>query len=193
MSTHRFQLNFISTLGKLLLGHGPGEEQMDKQEVIQAAAQMEKDGRAFYLEAAGKATNPAVREVLEHLAADELKHIEWIDEVLGPHDAGKEARGGAYDRLKHVFKEMPAEDRDKVMASESDLDPLRKALEFENRAVKAYAQWAEELSEADVREMCIKLVEVEKFHAELIDNTILFLENPAEYFQKEEGWMLDGG
>ena len=166
---------------------------MDKQEVIQAAVQMEKDGRAFYLDAAAKATNAAVREVLEHLAADELKHIEWINDVIGPHDAEKEARGEAYDRLRHIFREMPAEDREKVLASAIDLDPLRKALEFENRAVRAYSQWAEEMKDESVRDMCHTLADVERFHAKLIDNTLLFLENPTEYFQQEEGWMLDGG
>jgi hypothetical protein len=34
---------------------------------------------------------------------------------------------------------------------------------------------------------------VEKFHEELLQNTILYLEDPAQYFQQEEGWMLDGG
>jgi len=166
---------------------------MNKQEVIQAAVQMETDGRDFYLEAAAKMTNPAVREVLEHLAADEVKHIEWINEVLGPHNAEKEARSDAYDHLRHVFKEMPAEDRQKILASETDLDPLRKALDFENRAVGAYAKWAEEMEDESVRKMCLQLVDVEKFHVELITNTLLYLENPTEFFQQEEGWMGDGG
>ena len=42
--------------------------------VFEHAMKMEQDGRAFYLEHAGKTSNAALKRVLEELADDELKH-----------------------------------------------------------------------------------------------------------------------
>jgi len=166
---------------------------MDKQDVIQAAAQMEKDGRQFYLESAEKSPSTVVRKVLEQLADDELKHLEWIEANLGPHDAGQQARKDAYDRLAHIFKETSEEAKEAGNVMKGDIEPLRLGLDMENKSVVAYARWAEETDDAEVRQLLEALADVERFHAELLENTILYLENPTEYFQKEEGWMLDGG
>ena len=163
---------------------------MDKQDIIKTAVQLEKDGQAFYLEAAKNSSNAAIREVLVSLAKDEEYHIEWIEKELGVPQSAKELNRQTYARVKHIF------DRDakvEAQASGTDIEPMRRAIQMERDSARAYADWAGELDDPTLKGILEKLVDVERFHEELLENTVLYLENPAEFFQQEEGSMLDGG
>jgi rubrerythrin len=163
---------------------------MDKQDVIKTAVQLEKDGRAFYLAAASKTANEAVRRVFTSLAADEENHIAWIEKNLGVAESAKELNRQTYDRVKHIFnRDAQVEAR----ASSTDIEPLRRAVTMEQESYRAYGDWADEVADPALSDILKKLVDVEKFHEELLQNTILYLEDPAQFFQNEEGWMLDGG
>ncbi len=165
---------------------------MDTQEIIRTAVQLEEDGRAFYLDAASRAANPAVKEVLESLAKDEENHIKWIRETLGVEKSSRELNEETYGRVKHIFAKAPEGTKAAFTASKDDLQPLRLAVEREQKTWKAYQDWAEEVEEPGLQALLRKLVEVEKFHEHLLENTILYLEDPAAFHQKDEGWMLDG-
>ncbi len=165
---------------------------MDKQEIIRTAVQLEKDGRAFYLDAASHASNPAVKDVLESLAKDEENHIKWIGETLGVEQSARELKEESYGRVKHIFAQAPEKTKEAIKASKDDLQPLHLAVEREQKTWKAYRDWAEEVSDPSLKALLEKLVEVEKFHEHLLENTILYLEDPASFHQKEEGWLLDG-
>ena len=166
---------------------------MNRQEIIDTAIRLEEDGRAFYLQAASEATAPAVQEVLRSLATDEENHIRWIRETLGPEKSARELNQETYARVKGVFAAAPEEAKEAFRAAREDLEPLRLALEREREAWKAYEKWAAETEDSSLAEILRKLAEVERFHERLLENTILYLEDPASYHQQEEGWLLDGG
>ncbi len=165
---------------------------MDKKEIIDTAVRLEEDGRSFYLEAASKASNPAVREVLASLAKDEENHIEWIRNTLGVEKSARELNEETYGRVKHIFAQAPEGTKEAFQAARDDLKPLRLALEMEQKTWKAYQDWAGEVEGADLQALLLKLVEVEKFHERLLENTLLYMEDPAAFHQQDEGWLLDG-
>lgn len=165
---------------------------MDKATIIKTAVQLEKDGRAFYLGVAGRTASPAVKQVFESLAKDEENHIHWIQENLGVAESARELNQETYARVKHIFAEIPEAKRRQALASPNDIQPLRQAIEMEIKSARAYADWAAELADPTLKGILVKLAEVEQFHQELLENTILYMENPAEFFQREEGWMFDG-
>lgn len=52
------------------------------KEILRAALQIEKNGLSFYREVAGRELRPEVREVFDHLATEEARHIEELKSLL---------------------------------------------------------------------------------------------------------------
>lgn len=162
------------------------------QEVVHAAIQLERDGREFYLEAAGKSSNELGRKMLESFAADELNHITWIEAISEGSAPEVEPADGIYSRLKGIFAEAPAEVRRAAAGSPGDTAAIRIALGMEDKSVEAYEEWAADADDAPVRELCGKLAEAERQHRRLLENTMEYLENTGDWFMQEEGWIFDG-
>ncbi len=158
-----------------------------REEVVAQALQLERNGRAFYLEAAGKTGSEVVRQVLTGLADDETIHIQWIESELGVKDAEVPNRE-LYGKLRGVFADEP----DRAAVSDDDLGALDYALEIEKKASAVYAQWAAESDAAEGSSRCGVLAGVEKFHAELIESTIEYLKKPGDWFQQQERWFFEG-
>lgn len=158
-----------------------------REEVVAQALQLERNGRTFYLEAAGKASSEVVKQVLIGLADDELLHIEWIEKELGVQDPDVPNRA-LYGKLRGVFADEP----DRAATTEGDMGALTYALDIEKKAATAYAAWATDAETDEARELCRVLAGVEKFHAELIENTIEYLSKPGDWFQQQEHWFFEG-
>ena len=75
----------------------------DKQDIIQEAIQLERDGRQFYLDAAGKASSDLARQMFESLADDEVIHIEWINKLSVEEGTAKNVKRKTYERLRGIF------------------------------------------------------------------------------------------
>ena len=56
----------------------------------------------------------------------------------------------------------------------------------------AYAKWAEETDDEDVRALCTALVGVEEFHRQVLENTLQYFEQTADWFMQEEQWNFEG-
>ena len=50
-------------------------------EALQEAVRLEKEGREYYLAAAGKAKNEATRKLFEYIAEEEVRHIKVINQI----------------------------------------------------------------------------------------------------------------
>ncbi len=163
-----------------------------KKDVLDAAIQLEKDGRNYFLETAAKSNNDVVRKVLESLAEDELRHIAWIEQHYPEAKSAEEANREFYRRLSALFADVAEEEKEKVAASEDDLKALEHALSIEHAASKSYADWANDADDPEVVELCRVLAGIEHFHAQLIDNTIEYLRKPGDWFMQEERWFFEG-
>jgi rubrerythrin len=166
---------------------------VSKQDVLDSAIQLEKDGREFFLETATKADNDIVRKVMESLAEDELRHIDWIEQHYPEAKSAEEANREFYKRLSGLFADVGEEEKEKVAASEDDLKALDHALAIEHKASNAYKEWAKDAEDDEVAELCRVLAGVEHFHAQLIENTMQYLKKPGDWFMQEERWIFEGG
>jgi rubrerythrin len=164
-----------------------------KQDVLNSALQLEKDGRAFYLEAAGRATSDVVKKVLESLAEDELRHIAWIEKSYPEARSAEAANREFYQRLSGLFADVAEEEKDRAAASDDDLKALDYALDIEYKASAAYNAWEDDAVDGEVKDLCHVLAGVERFHAQLIQNTIEYLKSPGDWFMQEERWFFEGG
>ncbi len=163
-----------------------------RDEVIASALQLEKDDRAFYLEAAGKASSEVVKQILVGLADDELLHIEWIQNTLPGVSDGDVANRQLYGKLRGIFADAGDAEKHRAATSGDDISALKYAHGIEEKSQTAYAEWAEEAADAEVRDLCTVLADVEKFHAELIANTMEYLQKPGDWFQQQERWFFEG-
>ena len=166
---------------------------MDRKHIIETAIQLERDGRKFYHDAAERASSEIARKMFESLAGDEVRHIEWIKSVSPGENTAGSVNRALYGRLSGIFKDASETVRKAAATCEDDINAMRLAIEMEERSAAAYATWAEESETADVRELCEMLADVERFHRELIENSIEYLERPGDWFMVEEGWHFDGG
>ncbi len=163
-----------------------------RDEVVASALQLEKDGRAFYLEAAAKASSEVVKQVLVGLADDELLHIEWIEKMLPAVEDGDVANRQLYGKLRAIFVDGGDAEKQRAATSGDDIAALKYAFDIEEKSQTTYADWAKETDDEEVRNLCTVLADVEKFHAELISNSIEYLQKPGDWFQQQERWFFEG-
>jgi len=166
----------------------------EKQQIVHAAIQLERDGRKFYLDVAAKSSSEPVRQMFESLADDEVLHIEWIERTISP---GKEiattVKKKTYDRLRDIFADVPQSERQAFASSQDDVQAIRAAITMEEKSRTAYLKWAEEADSDKLRDLCKTLADQETFHRQLLENTIQYLEHTGDWFMVEEGWHFDGG
>jgi rubrerythrin len=165
-----------------------------KQEIIEAAIQLERDGQEFYLGVAGKASSDLARQMFESLADDELIHIEWIKKKLLPgEEVAAATKKKTYERLRGIFADVPESMREGAASSEDDIEAVNTAVKMEEKSRAAYLKWADETDDDDLRKLCDALADQERFHREILENTIKYLESTGDWFMVEEGWHFDGG
>ena len=166
---------------------------METREVVSAAVKLEEDGIEFYKSAAEKSSNELVKRMFSSLADDECNHIKWIQEQT----TDEIDPGAASDKyrtlLRGVFRDAPAGVKEAAGHSESDLKAADLALEMEKKSVDAYAKWAQEAGSEDVKELCVKLADYERFHCKIIQNMIQYFKEPGDWFAEDEQWNFEGG
>jgi len=163
-----------------------------RDDVARAAVQLERDGRAFYLEVAAKAENDLTQKMFASLADDELDHIAWIEEMLPGVDTASAANRRLYQRLGHIFADVSEAKLRKVAASNSDVEAINMAIGIENESVAAYEKWQDEAEEQDVKKLCNVLAGIERFHVQVLSNTLEYFEHTPDWFMQEEQWNFEG-
>ena len=164
-----------------------------RDDVARAAVQLERDGRIFYLDAAEKAQSNLTRKMFASLADDELKHIEWIEKMLPDVDTAATANRNLYQRLRHIFADVPEAKLRKVATLENDVEAINAAIVIEKQAVAAYEKWQAEADGEDVKKLCNLLSGVERFHVQVLTNTLEYFEHTPDWFMQEEQWNFEGG
>ena len=168
-----------------------------RDEAIAAAKQLEVDGRRFYLDAAKKASTPVMKKTFESLAADEEKHLEWLEELAPGVAASKDANRALYATLRGIFAEAaPSVRRAAAKTARKpagDLAAIDLAIAMEEKSVAAYSAWARSGESADIRKLGEVLVGIERFHGQVLANAKEYLSNPGDWFAHEERWNFEGG
>jgi rubrerythrin len=170
----------------------------NQKEALAMAIDMEKEGHSFYIKTAEKATDKMTKQVFDFLANEELKHIESIKTFYDAEIAGKKtdfdkllggrtpeiAKQAIFNLFKNLEKIVPAD--------KPDMDAYSFARDFEKKGEHFYREAAEKASDADIIKLFQFLVEEEQRHFQMIDDSMAFLENPQEWFHRQEKWHVEG-
>lgn len=137
---------------------------------LEQAMQLERDGRAFYLQAAERTSDRRGREMYLSLADDEKLHLQLLERQ---YHAVKANQG--WQALPEIWDidtgwDEPLFPKDKTLFEKavhpeaSDLDALIFALQIEHKSFELYRQWAQKSSEPAAKAMYKWLACAERGH-----------------------------
>jgi rubrerythrin len=137
-------------------------------EILQKAYQIEVDGHTFYAMTAARAEKPAVRELFDKLANDEIQHQAYLKAVLSRFDTeGMEAfRLNLRTPEFAAFSQRVFTDRfrEQARGAEFEIAVLSIGMQLENSAISHFTSAAANADSVEVREFYRFLADWEKQH-----------------------------
>ena len=166
------------------------------------AIELEKKGYDFYAKTAAKTKNPLAYSTLVSLAERELDHIDKIEEFYQALTGNKKL---AEKWLKPMF--IPPDKKellrpilaklkkslDKRFETEKDINEAYQIAEgFEQDSFNLYDKIAKESSNEVAKKFYASLAQEERDHFAILDETLQYLNNPGDWFKKQERWIVEG-
>jgi len=172
-----------------------GEAKARGSEAIRVAIQLEKDGMAFYGQAADKTTNEFGKRMFRQLVREEERHLEILNEICTGADALPDEQAGDVFKghVTTIFKQLTDDVKKRLQADPSDVEALKIAMGMEAKGYQFYEDAAKQATEDSEKELFKRLAIEENGHW-------LILEDTYTYFTDHEKWdiranppILDGG
>ena len=146
----------------------------DIREILKKAYQIEVDGYTFYSMAAERASKPAVQELFDKLARDEVQHKAYLQSVIGSY----EEKGFAAFKMPHRDPDLKAftgtifteEFKKQAHGADFELGVLSIGMTLETNAIKYFTGAAENTTEDEVRDFYRFLAEWEREHLEALQS-----------------------
>ncbi len=170
---------------------------MSLQEAIAVAVEFEKKVRDHYLRGATDIVDPQGRRVFAALAREEQKHVDYLERCL--------AKWKQADRVPDVplesvlpegvkwieeAKKTLSVRKDERVATETELDALRTALQYEKETAGFYHALVSELSKED-RTLFDKFLRTEDGHHALVQAQLDAVQGRGFWFDISE-FIQDG-
>jgi rubrerythrin len=161
--------------------------------VLREAVRNELDGRTMYEQAARITHGQLGQEMFTSLAAEEDQHIHILQAQYATVNESGEwldieaARKQPRDPSLILFPQGQQEIKDLMPEGTSDLEALKLAMDFEQRAVRMYEGAAAATNDPTSQAFYSQLAEWEGTHYRLLSNSRDYLATKGEwYFQEQE-------
>ena len=147
---------------------------MDDLDILGSALKLEKDGEAFYQNAAKSTPDEETRKAYTSLAEEETFHAAFIQRQLNALSDGKGwQRIAEFENMAPLDVDTPIFEvnvkvRETLPEEATEEDALLFALGAEVRTYKLYMDGARTAAPGHGREMYLKLAKVERGHFELL-------------------------
>jgi rubrerythrin len=166
------------------------------------AIELEKKGYDFYSQTAAQTANPLAASTLSGLAERELEHIDKIKEFYESLTSEHKLRS---DWLKSV--DVPPtkeellrpillklkESLGRKFESDSDVNEAYKIAEgLERDTYNLYDKISKETTDETAKKFYAALAFEEREHYAILEETLSYLNNPGDWFKKEERWIIEG-
>lgn len=166
------------------------------------AIELEEKGYAFYKNTAAKTSNPLAASTLGSLAEREKVHIDKIKEFYSGLTGEEELRPEWLNTveiapskkalLKPILEKLKAS-LDKKFETETDIDQAYKIAEgLERDSYNLYIKIAKSTDDVIAKKFYSALAQEEDDHYAILDDTLLYLKHPGDWFKKEERWIVEG-
>ena len=169
---------------------------MDRMASIELALQNEKSEMEFYLQEAKRSKNETTKKLFTQIAADEQEHIARIKNLHGklvsagnwPEDVPIEVKGTT---VREILAALPAK-ASKKSHDDDDIKALNKAIEFEKKGSKFYADLAAACHNRMEKNFFEFLSRIESEHFRSLSDTLLYFTEPESWFREKERSGFDG-
>ncbi|UCE39733.1 MAG: ferritin family protein [Candidatus Aminicenantes bacterium] len=142
----------------------------DTENAIRDAIILEINGRKFFNHAAEVTHHPKGKKMFQHLADEEVKHLEtfskMFNEILGGSDWKKDLIpddvSGEAPLVEKLKESMKQEDR------KGEVEALRIGMELERNAITFFQEAAAATDDPVAKKIFLEISEEEKFHFDLL-------------------------
>ena len=165
-------------------------------ETIRTAIEMEENGIDFYHKAEEKTSYPLAKKMFLSLAEDEKRHLTVLKEILTDlkfSDLDRFFGEKPRQKIENIFKEARNEIKERIAANPDELEALKIGIDMESESVEFYQTALEKSKDNHQKAFLRRLVEEEKEHLQLLQNTHSYLKNSGDWFLWEEKALLNGG
>ena len=169
-------------------------------EALKLALKSEEDGHKFYKQAEGRVESALAKTVFAALAQEEFEHIEIIKRFYSSLEEKREwpslgedkAPRGMAGNVRTVFEEASEKLEEHVKVEAADRQAYDTAMEMENAAYSLYARLLQEAEGEKAKELYRFMCQLEKEHWDLLADTVLYLDNPRQWFFLHERPVIEG-
>jgi len=167
---------------------------LNVQEAIKTAIQLEKDGKAFFDQAAEETSNELGKKMFRKLAGDEVRHLQTFKKmfqtITDPQTWKKLMASGSPEKRMPFFEQKGAQ-RTPAEKGAGELNALQQALEVERKAITFFKETAQETDEPEARRIFEAIAREEEGHYDLIQAQIDSVTHAGFWFDIGE-FQMDG-
>jgi len=147
--------------------------------VYEYAMEVEKEGEAYYREMAAAATNSGLKRIFTMLADEEVKHYNVFKNMFKHEEIDLDKLNLITD-TKTIFETLSNE-KDNVDFDEEQIKFYKDAVEREENSHNFYAEKAESIEDEKEKAIFLQIAEEEIKHKKVLEEIIIFLEEPADW------------
>jgi rubrerythrin len=155
--------------------------------IFEFAMQMELDGKQFYLDLIDKTNDPGLRQILNLMAEDEVKHYDIIVKMK---DNAEMMETMILSDAKNIFAQM-MERKELLSLDTPEKDLYKHAQLLEKKSQDYYLQKAEEVTDPEQKRLLQKMAAEEEKHYFLLDDIYELLLRPEIWLENAEFNHLD--
>lgn len=167
-------------------------------DMLRQAIEAEKEGYKVYADTCVKMTDELTKKTFQALAEDEKRHIKALNEFYKSHCQAK-----LCPSVKELFKKSHNQARKTIFSKHLKIIKVLKpdakalkaydlAMELEKEGYDLYFNALKEAKTEDEKKLLDFLIEEENAHYKLLEENKEFMENPEEWFLKQEKPIVEG-
>ena len=158
---------------------------------IEMAVKMEQEAVDFYIQCAGKTSNPVGRKMFLSIAEDEKYHIACAMNVQQG-KAFNPAAATPLEDMKKIFDQHKQDMLQQIASTADELDAFRVAMKMEEESITFYRKAAVQAANPEERAFFDCLIKDEEEHFSIFQNTLSNLEDPANWSMWEQKGIVEG-
>ncbi|MFH1683356.1 MAG: ferritin family protein [Candidatus Margulisiibacteriota bacterium] len=169
---------------------------------VKLSIELEKKGYDFYSQTAAKTENPLAKSTLASLAEREIEHLNKIKEFYQDLTGEKQLRSDwlkgvgtppKKEELLGIILKKLSDNLDKEFKTEADINDAYKIAEgLERDSYDLYDKISKENEDVVTKKFYASLAQEEREHYAILEETLQYLNNPGDWFKKEERWIVEG-
>ncbi len=152
--------------------------------VYEYAMKVEKEGETYYREMAEKANNPGLKRIFTMLADEEVKHYHVFKNMMNDEKVKLDNLNLITD-TKTIFETLKAQ-KNEVDLDIEQINFYKDAIAREENSYDFYIYEASKLKDKNEKEIFLKIANEEIKHKKILEEIVLFLEEPASWVASAE-------